>query len=204
MSAVELAGMGRGFADPALASQAVFRRALEALSRPGRLVKIECDADVPEGVDPAACALALALLDQDTALWCSPSVSTARAGGFLRFHTGCTLVPRAEEGQFALAAAAELPPLERFCAGSDDYPDRSATLIVQVDGLREGGGWQLSGPGIKGSARIACAGLPEDFAAQWHRNAARYPRGIDVVLTCGRLACGLPRTTRLEAECTSR
>lgn len=192
------AAPGRGFGDPALASQAAFRRALDALSRPGRVVTIDCDAEVPPGVDPAACALALALLDQDTALWCAPSLGASCVGGYLRFHTGCALVARPEAAHFALAAGADLPALERFAAGSEDYPDRSATLLVQVPGLRDDAGWSLSGPGIRGRARLACDGLPEDFAAQWSRNAARYPRGVDAFLTCGRRVCGLPRSTRLE------
>lgn len=195
----DLSALGRGFGTPPLASQAVFRRALEALSRPGRIVKIDCDAETPAGLDAASCALALALLDQDTTLWCSPSVGRLRIGGYLRFHTGCTLVERCEDAQFVLAAGPELPALERLAAGSEDYPDRSATVIVQVDALREGGLWRLCGPGIRDTASIGCAGLPAAFTAQWQRNAALYPRGVDLFLACGSLVCGLPRTTRLEA-----
>lgn len=197
-AAVDLGRLGRGFADPALASQAVFRRALEALSRPGRLVKVESDAEVPAGLDPAACALALALLDRDTTLWCSPSLRGPHVGGYLRFHTGCTLVARAQDAQFALVAGVELPALDGFPAGSDEYPDRSTTLIVQAGSLCEGAGWQLAGPGIKGGARVAWSGLPGDFAVQWAHNARHYPRGVDLFLTCGPLVCGLPRTTRIE------
>lgn len=199
MRPMDLGSIGRGFAEPALASQAVFRRALEALSRPGRLVALESDAEVPAGLDSASCALALALLDQDTALWCSPSLAGPRIGGFLRFHTGCALAPHAQRAEFALARAGELPDLEGFGQGSDEYPDRSATLIVQVGALEEGGAWRLSGPGIKGVARIGCSGLPAGFIVQWQRNGSRYPRGVDVILVCGRLVCGLPRTTRIEA-----
>lgn len=199
MSALDLGSIGRAFAEPGLASQAVFRRALEALSRPGRIVALESDAEAPAGLDPAACALALALLDQDTALWCSPSLAGARIGGYLRFHTGCVLAPQVERAQFALAAGGELPELDCFAQGSDEYPDRSATLVVQVGALEEGGAWRLAGPGIKGAAPIGCGGLPAGFVAQWKRNGSRYPRGVDVFLTCGRLLCGLPRTTRIEA-----
>lgn len=195
----DLGSLGRGFAAPAFESQAVFRRALEALSRPGRIVGVESDAQPPAGLDAAACALALALLDQDTTLWCSPALRRPELGGYLRFHTGCVLAARAEDAHFVLAAAGELPPLDGLAAGSDDYPDRSATVIVQVTSLSGDGAWRLSGPGIRDTAPLSCTGLPADFAAQWKRNGERYPRGVDLFLTCGRLACGLPRTTRIEA-----
>lgn len=194
-----LAGLGRGFATPPLASQAVFRSALAALSRPGRIVKVDSDAEAPRGLDVASCALALALLDQDTTLWCSAALGRPQVGAYLRFHTGCTLVARCEDAQFVLAAAAELPALARLGAGSEDYPDRSATAIVQAAFLGEGGPWRLAGPGIRDAARIDCGGLPADFPAQWQGNAALYPRGVDLFVTCGSLVCGLPRTTRLEA-----
>lgn len=196
--APDLGTLGRGFGDPSLGSQAVFRRALEALSRPGRIVSLRSDAEPPAGVDAAACALALALLDQDTSLWCSASLGR-EAGAYLRFHTGCMLVARQEQAQFILAAAAELPPLSGLNAGSDDYPDRSATAIVQVGGLQEGGPWRMTGPGIRDAASLRCTGLPADFTAQWRAQAALYPRGVDLFLACGTLACGLPRTTRIEA-----
>ncbi len=50
MSALDLGSIGRAFAEPGLASQAVFRRALEALSRPGRIVALESDAEAPASI----------------------------------------------------------------------------------------------------------------------------------------------------------
>ena len=56
MSTLDLASVLPGFDDPAFGSQAAFRAALQALSRPGVLV--DCER--------AAYSLCLALLDQDT------------------------------------------------------------------------------------------------------------------------------------------
>ena len=66
---VDLAGVEPGFADLALESQGVFRSALDALSRPGRIVECRRAGDLRSP---------LALLDQDTRLWLSPSRAGAR------------------------------------------------------------------------------------------------------------------------------
>jgi alpha-D-ribose 1-methylphosphonate 5-triphosphate synthase subunit PhnH len=190
--------VGAGFGDAALASQRVFRGALEALSRPGRIVQVPSDAEPPAGLQPAAAALALTLLDQDTRLWLD-GPGAAQAAAFLRFHTGCPITRNAGEADFVLLPALLLPPLETFACGSDEYPNRSATLLLQVDSLDAGEGWRLSGPGIRGAARLRVGGLAAGFAAQWARNARRFPCGVDVFFACGERLCALPRTTRIEA-----
>jgi alpha-D-ribose 1-methylphosphonate 5-triphosphate synthase subunit PhnG len=65
--------------------------------------------------------------------------------------------------------------------------------------LSDAGSWRLSGPGIRGEARLHAAGLGVDFLAQWRHNAKRFPCGVDVFLASGTRICGLPRTTRIEA-----
>ena len=192
-----LSSLSAGFESPALASQHVFRAALEALARPGRIARVAAVADAPAELEPAACALALALLDQDTTLWLSPALAAGQAGAYLRFHTGCRLADAPASADFAIAEAHELPPLDAFSSGSEDYPDRSATVIVQVGELREGEGWALEGPGVRGTARLRVAGLGSEFTAAWKSNLARFPRGIDLFLACGRELCGLPRTVRI-------
>jgi alpha-D-ribose 1-methylphosphonate 5-triphosphate synthase subunit PhnH len=194
---IDLAGIGAGFEDPVLGAQEVFRDALQALARPGRIVAVSAQAAPPQGVHPAANALLLALLDHDTRLWLSPGVRGA--ADYLRFHTGCVPVCDPAEAHFALAAADELAELQAFAAGSDERPDDSATVVLQVDFLSAGDGWRLAGPGIRGRCGLSVRGARPEFAAQWARNHASFPRGVDVFLACGASLCGLPRTTRIEA-----
>jgi len=199
MSAQPLAGVVAGFADPVLDSQQAFRACLDALAHPGRVVDLGPGLPSVPGLHAAAGALLLALLDQDTSLWLSPSLAGGPVAASLRFHTGCLLAGAPGEADFALIGGpAELPPLDCFGAGSDEYPERSATLLVQVAAFQPGG-WRLAGPGIRGEARLSIAGLAADFPGQWERNCARFPRGVDLFLASGERLCGLPRTTRLEA-----
>lgn len=196
---LDLTAIAPGFGDTTLESQAVFRRGMAALAQPGLLVECDDAPAPPPGVHPAANALLLALLDHDCRLWLSPSLNGAVAG-YLRFHTGCVLVGAPQYADFALVArAAELPPLESFDRGSDEFPERGATVVVQLEALAGAGPWRLRGPGVRGEARLLAGGLGAEFLAQWSVNGAQFPRGVDLFLASGKRLCGLPRTSRIEA-----
>jgi len=180
-----------GFADPVFDSQSVFRTALTALSEPGRVLKLPSAL----GID-AAPALLLALADHDTPIWLDETAS--KFATYLRFHTGAGIVGDAKAARFAMIGfGAVCPPLAWFEPGTPDYPDRSTTLIVEVETLAEGGDWKLFGPGILGSRTLSVGGLPRDFLGQWADNHAAYPQGVDLFFTSGSQLAGLPRSTRV-------
>lgn len=195
-----LSALGAGFSNEALGSQAVFRAVLQALSHPGSPQHIAHDAQVPATGHGAAAAVLLALLDSECTLWLSPRLAASQAAVWLRFHTGCVLVPTPEEARFAWVAEGDaLPALERLQSGTDAYPDQSATCVVEVATLAPAaeGDWRLSGPGIRDAQHLRVAGLPDDFAQQWAGNHALFPRGVDLVLATATHIVGLPRTTRI-------
>ena len=186
-----------GFDEPVLDSQRTFRAVLEAMSRPGTVCTLDRIPAAPDPLSPASAAVCLALVDLDTPLWLDETAVEAAA--YLRFHCGCPVVEAPEAAGFALLAdASRLPPLDRFPAGDPEYPDRSATLILQVAGLRAGEGRTLTGPGIDGAARLAVTGVDDAFWPAWTANRARFPLGFDVVLAAGDRLAALPRTTRIE------
>ncbi|MDO9612342.1 MAG: phosphonate C-P lyase system protein PhnH [Serpentinimonas sp.] len=196
----ELENMLPGFADLAVGSQAVFRRALEALSLPGRVLELPHPAQTPANGHPAAALLLLALLDSDCSLWLSPSLAGSQAQAWLRFHTGCRCVSDPGAARFLWFAAADpWPALAQLDWGSDEYPDQSATCVIELQSLHEGQSAPLllSGPGILESQNLHARGLPADFAAQWAANHAAFPRGVDAFLVAGHSVCGLPRSTRV-------
>src|SRR5262249_60143642 len=59
----------RGFVEPVLESQRVFRRVLDAMAHPGRIVRIDSFIDAPVPLAPATAAVCLTLLDFETPLW---------------------------------------------------------------------------------------------------------------------------------------
>jgi alpha-D-ribose 1-methylphosphonate 5-triphosphate synthase subunit PhnH len=179
-----------GFSDQVLDSQACFRAVLEAMSRPGRVGRVVPPPEIPPGLSPAAAAVLLTLVDADTPLRLSAGPA---AEAWVRFHCGCPIV--ADGADFVLDPAA---PIEALEAGTEEEPQRGATLILEVGLLAEGGGWRLSGPGIRDVHRLSVAGAPAGFLADWARNRARFPRGVDVILCAGDRIAALPRTVRIE------
>lgn len=195
---VDLTQVGPGFSDAVATAQAVFRASLDALSRPGHICTVHSDASAPAGVFPAACAVLLALLDQDTSLYVAPGHNATAS--YFRFHTGCTLAKNATEADFLYIGADDaLPDLVTLRNGSEYSPDHSATVVREVTQLASGHGVKLTGPGILGSTLLAAPQLDAAFVAQWRAARERFPRGVDIFLTCGAQLCGLPRTTRIEA-----
>ncbi len=184
--------IGPGFADPVADSQRCFRAVLEAMSRPGRIHRVPALAEVPAPLHGATAAVLLTLADGDTPVW----LDCPAAQDWLRFHCGCPLV--AQTAAAFVVATAGMPALAALAQGSEEEPHLAATLLLQVESLQAGQGWRLTGPGIEQAHRLAVAGLPGDFLAQWAANRARFPRGVDIVLCAGdSLAC-LPRTVRIE------
>lgn len=195
----DLAELKPGFADPVFEAQGAFRTLLNALSYAGRVHEMKTEIDPPSPLDPATVAVALTLFDFDTPAWLDPAAAGGEVPGFLRFHCGAPLVEREEEARFAVIAdPGRMPSLDRFAIGEDRYPDRSATLLVQVPSLTGGTPLTWSGPGIDGRLQVAVAGLPEDFWTEWADNQTLYPLGVDVIFASGRALVGLPRGILVE------
>jgi alpha-D-ribose 1-methylphosphonate 5-triphosphate synthase subunit PhnH len=184
-----------GFADPVEDAQRIFRRILDAMAHPGRIVTIDRPATLPPGpLGRAAVATALTLFDFETPVWLDPAAASAVA--HLRFHCNCPLAAHPAEADFAIAAdLLALPPLDGFALGNDLYPDRSTTLILEVAGLEADGALRLTGPGIEREMPLAIAGLPSGFWAGRAALAPLFPRGLDLIVACGDRLAAVPRTT---------
>lgn len=178
-----------GFANPAVDAALVFRAALNALSRPGAVQRV-WGAVPPAPLSPAAGVLALTLCDHETGLWLAPSVDRPAVREWLVFHAGAPFADKSEAA-FAIGRWSELVPLEEFRQGTPDYPDRSATLIVECVDL--GDAHRLTGPGIETEARLT---IPDPEA--FRTNEAAFPLGLDFFLCAGDRLAGVPRTTRIE------
>ncbi len=178
-----------GFADPAIESAIAFRAVLNVTARPGRIERMSGHHG-PEPISVAAATLLLVLADRTTPLHLAGAHDTPALRQWIAFHCGAPIVS-AEEASFALGHWSALMPLGRFAIGTPEYPDRSATLIV--DGHDFGGDRaELTGPGIKGTARMA---VPE--RAAFVANRALFPLGWDAYLCGGDQLAALPRSTEV-------
>jgi alpha-D-ribose 1-methylphosphonate 5-triphosphate synthase subunit PhnH len=197
-----VAELPAGFADKVTSAQAVFRSVMDAMARPGSLQRVAAVSGAPEPMMRATAAIALTLFDHDTPIWLDPPMrETTSVAKWLKFHTSAPVVADSSICSFALIGdAAALPGLDRFSFGSNEYPDRSTTLILQVESLTDGPALELRGPGVDGTATLHARIQPANLFERLAINAALFPRGIDVVLVADDAIVAIPRTTRLAAK----
>jgi alpha-D-ribose 1-methylphosphonate 5-triphosphate synthase subunit PhnH len=197
-----VAELPAGFADKVLSAQSTFRSVMDAMARPGGVQRIAATAGAPRAMMRGAAAIALTLFDHDTPVWLDPQMSeTADVTKWLKFHTGAPVTANSSICSFAMIGDPRtLPALDRFAFGSNEYPDRSTTLILQVESLAQGQTLELRGPGIDGTAVLQAAIQPADLFERLEINRTLFPRGIDVVLVADDVIVAIPRTTRLVAK----
>lgn len=180
-----------GFANAPVDAAHAFRAAMNAMARPGTVEEIT-GAVPPAPMSVAAGTLILMLCDPDTPVHLAGDWDCKEVRGWIAFHVGAPIVA-AEDAMFAVGDWDALAPLTRFAIGTPEYPDRSATLIVEREALAAEGA-VLRGPGIKDTADMA---LPE--VAAFQVNATLFPLGLDFFFTSGAQVSALPRTTKVEA-----
>ena len=194
MAATAAAVPARQFAD-----QATFRAVMDAMAHPGRVNALTALPDEwPAPLTAGAAAIALCLADFETPVWLDGPARQGDAAAWLRFHTGARVTGDPLEAAFAfITDPGRAPDHLSFALGSLDYPDRSTTFVVQVEGFGTGVPLTLRGPGIRGTAAFSAVPLPADFGARLAVNATLAPRGCDFILASAGAVAALPRSTRL-------
>jgi alpha-D-ribose 1-methylphosphonate 5-triphosphate synthase subunit PhnH len=177
-----------GFADLPVDASHAFRAVMTAMARPGDIAQVS-GALPPAPMTVAAGVVVLTLCDPETPIYLAPSHDTQQVRDWITFHTGAPFA-QAQGAMFALGTWPDLP-ISDFQIGTAEYPDRSATVIVENPMLSNEGA-VLNGPGIKDHATLS---LPDTQAFQ--TNAALFPLGLDFIFTCNDRVAALPRTTRI-------
>ncbi len=161
------------------------RRAASLRATPAGCRRCRPPAACPRACRPPLAALLLTLADPDTPVWL-PADIPARARAFLRFHCGCPLVDHlaAGDASSAVPAGHAAPSLAHCAPGDPAYPDRSATLLIEVrPRWPRASALTLGGPGIRDhAARCRSTGLPRGLPASNGRRTTRgFPLGVDLL-----------------------
>ncbi|MFM8745557.1 MAG: phosphonate C-P lyase system protein PhnH [Aestuariivirga sp.] len=189
-----------GFAEPAADAAHAFRAIMKAMARPGVVTGVPSALTPPAPLLPAAAAIALTLCDFQTPVWFSPRLANAELAQYLRFHTGAPLVTDVSRALFLfLTADDDTPALEDLAQGTHEYPDRSASLVIQVPGFHTGA-IEIAGPGIPSPAGFGVAGIGSPFWQALERNHARFPLGVDVFFATSSSIAALPRSTAIRLK----
>jgi len=114
---------------------------------------------------------------------------TRQVRDWITFHTSAPFAP-ADAAMFVLSTWDAIP-LDALPIGTPEYPDRSATVILEMPQLSASGA-TLTGPGIQERAA-----LPLPDIAAFQRNHSLFPLGLDFYFTCGATLAALPRSTEV-------
>lgn len=186
--------------DAAFANQAAFRTLMDCIARPGEIRTLG-GVTAPAQLAPAAAALIQSLADFEAPVWLDQSFACAPAiADWIRFQTGAPIATNPRDAVFALVGDPQgMPDFAQFAQGTEEYPDRSTTLIVQVERFA-GREITIDGPGLKAPRTFAADPLPDDFISRMLANRDLFPRGVDLVLVAGEQVMALPRSIRVVKE----
>ena len=187
---MELRSLSGGFENAPIDASRAFRAVLNAMARPGVIEPIT-GAQGPAPMSSAMATVMLTLCDPETPIYLAASHNTPDIRDWIAFHIGAPIVT-ADKAAFAIGTWDTLCPVTQFPIGTSEYPDQSATVIVDVEHLDQHGA-TLRGPGIKDTAQL---NLPDVVAFQM--NTVLFPLGLDFILTAGDQVAALPRTTKVE------
>lgn len=190
--------IGAGFPEPVVDSQKCFRALMNALAFPGRVQCVPTSPETPQGWSSALAAATLTLLDAETPVWLDETAATPDARSMIRFHAGAPIVDRPERASFCVLLDPATAPYDAFPIGLDQYPDRSATLLLQTDALTAGPTQILRGPGVDGVQSFEPKADLSTFWTAWRRNHALFPLGFDAFFFAGDEVAGLPRSVAAE------
>ncbi|HER25883.1 MAG TPA: phosphonate C-P lyase system protein PhnH [Rhodospirillales bacterium] len=176
-----------------------YRTVLDAMSRPARVRPLPVITGTPDGLRAGSVAVLLTLADTDTPVWLAPECDTAIAREYLRFHVGCPITGTPSQAAFAvMTTRSDSTALEAMPLGTAEYPDRSATIIVESDDLIGNTGPRFTGPGIEHYRRFEIAETPDDLWPRIADNSLLFPRGLDWIFVSSTHIAALPRSTKVE------
>ncbi|KJF93701.1 PhnH protein [Photobacterium angustum] len=187
----------KGFDCPVHDAQQTFRLLMDAMAKPGLVVELPSDVRFG-GVSKAATQLMLTLVDNSTQVFMSSHyLNDPSFIENVRFHCAASLTQIREHADFGLLAGNEITTLNGFSKGEENYPDRSASLIIEVDSLQSGVELSLTGPGIQEKTTAYINGLSSELLVAVLNGRGVFPHGVDLFFTSGRQVMALPRTTQV-------
>lgn len=182
-------------------AQRVFRRLLQAMSRPGRVYALPPASD--SGRWGPMLTLLESLLDQEVSFAVVGDGGPEDLQSLIAERTrGRVATPR--ETDFLIVAAGDSGgETLRARRGTLQYPDDSATVIYRVQSLLFTEGDEprvtLKGPGIRDEIRLGeIRGLAPAEMGYLREANAEFPLGVDAVFIddAGRILC-IPRSTHI-------
>jgi alpha-D-ribose 1-methylphosphonate 5-triphosphate synthase subunit PhnH len=181
-----------GFNDPDLGSHQTFRAIFTAMDHPGQIVTICENPNGPDVLNSASAATCLTLLDYETPVWTDVDWKNP-AINWLQFDCESCIVTEPCMANYAIITKpAGMPALDYFMIGSDKYPEKATTMVIQVDDILPSTDNKYSNIFFEKTAQLELKGVPDKFWNQWQYLSDMYPLGIDIFFTCDDVLIALP------------
>ena len=179
-----------GFKNNSTDAAKSFRVLMDLLAHPGKIGNLEL-CTPPKPLSTSAGTILLTLCDPETPIYLAENYAVTSVTDWISFHTGAPFVDQSE-AFFAFGNWGDLLPLKNFPIGSPEYPDRSTTIIAEVEILNNSG-FLLSGPGIEDKTKLS---IPNQKILTDNHNL--FPLGLDFYFTNGSSLAALSRSTKIE------
>ena len=183
-----------GFSDPVSEAQQSFRQLLDAMSHPGESRTLQTIA-APHTLQSATLTTLLTLTDNTTPVWLDGQLDSQEIRQVLALHTGAGVTSSSVEASFAVINADSPFDASCFDHGSEDYPDRSCTLLVQCRDSEASNEQSLSGPGLRQATTTRLPKLHRSLSDYLNARHRLFPMGLDVILCQNDSVRCLPRST---------
>jgi alpha-D-ribose 1-methylphosphonate 5-triphosphate synthase subunit PhnH len=179
-----------------------FRTLLKAMSRPGKLRRLET-----QELSSPALALAECLLDHEVSFWVAGAERTAASRSEIAAETGSREAGPADADFVFVLEGMDPTIIGEIKRGRLESPEEAAMLVMRVDSRHVDPGERLrirlTGPGIAEPDGIApeMGGISLDVLRALAAANADYPLGVDAIFIRpnGELMC-LPRSTRIQVR----
>lgn len=176
--------------------QKVFRKILDAMSRPGKIVDIHEEADKMWGENKAFLAIAMTLIDNQV------SFNACEEKELTEEIETLTLAKKGELSQADFIFVAHQENLSKVIkqakSGVLSDPHKGATIIIKADDVFEET-INIHGPGVDGVKAISVPVIVAETLKIRDSMQYEYPEGIDLIFVTptARVFC-LPRLIRME------
>ena len=179
-------------------TQQVYRRLVNASSRPGHTENIAEEVKNYSDFSDAALLTAMTLFDNEISFFSQDKTMRKE----LRVLTGGIPNKDYTTADFIVSKEADLKEV-LFTEAKNGIlisPEKSATLIIDIDSIGEGTEYRLRGPGIKEATNIKLS-LGSRWMELRNEICKEFPLGIDLILTDKQNNLVIiPRTTKAEVN----
>jgi alpha-D-ribose 1-methylphosphonate 5-triphosphate synthase subunit PhnH len=178
-------------------TQALFRAVMNAMAAPGSLLM--APSPEPRNAMPLILKICDTLIDNEVTFSVLGEKVDETFIDTVAMITNAAYVDAARADFVIIPTRSSDRALVNISRGTLEYPEKSATVIWQVEDLTIPGGASvtLSGPGIESSVACTLDGLSREDLALIREINHEYPLGIDLIFCDDRHIVALPRTTRI-------